>query len=238
MMIRSASIGFFVACIFALPFYASAENARVEAIGDKRFLMLAQEAPPPNMTWKAFGEVIETYLGVSAISNGAATTDRRYQCTELIHRFLREMYGLPSRIGLGLGHGKDLARGVGTRFANPTRSNGIITDYVIHLEYFEGGKSRFPPVVGSIVSMYFNRAGTGYGHVGIIRTLDRNDDGSVSGLLFDQHGSMHNTVGIPIQSDTVIFNSDGNGYWSGQVLSWKYNRKYPVIGWSSVVVTD
>ena len=212
-----------------------AQSAKIEEIDGKRFVVLQSEEPPETMFWGKFGDEIENYFGVSAKSNGDAIKNRSYQCTELIHRFLRDVYGLPSRIGMGLGHGKDLASGVGARFGNSTKANGLIKDYIIHLEYFENGFSLYPPVVGSIVSMHFSSTKKGYGHVGIIRTLSKQSDGTLRGFLFDQHGSIHKEVGIPIKPDTVVFNMDRNGVWRGNVESWKFQRSYPVIGWTNIV---
>lgn len=212
-----------------------AQVAKIEEIDGKRFVVLQSEEPPETMIWGKFGDEIENYFGVSAKSNGDAIINRSYQCTELIHRFLRDVYGIPSRIGMGLGHGKDLASGVGARFSNSTKANGLIKDYVIHLEYFENGIALYPPVVGSIVSMHFSSTMKGYGHVGIIRTLSKQSDDTLRGFLFDQHGSIHKEVGISIKPDTVVFEMDRNGTWRGNVLSWKYQRSYPVIGWASIV---
>ena len=209
----------------------------LKLINGKKFIVLTDEAPPKNMKWNQYGKVLESFHGVKAISNGSKNTNRKYQCTELIHRFLREIYGLPSYIELGLGNGKDLAYGISKKFAKPTRSIGLFSKYLVHLEYFESGKSKYPPVVGSIVSMHFNKDLNGYGHVGIIRTLVKNDDGSLTGFLFDQHGSMYKTVGVPIYADKVIFNKRENGHWIGTVYSQKFKRKYPIIGWASVIAS-
>jgi len=214
-----------------------AQSERIEEINGKVFLVLPDEEPPENMIWGAFGEEIERYFGVPAYSNGAAEDGKRkYQCTELIHRFLRVVYGIPTRIGMGLGHGRDLAKGIAGRFGDSHQARGLIEGYIIHLEYFENEKTAYPPVVGSIVSMHFNSRREGYGHVGIIRTMETHSDGSVSGFLFDQHGAIHKTVGLSIKPDKVVFRKDDNGIWSAQVESWKFKRYFPVIGWTNVVV--
>ena len=219
-------------------FYTSIIAADLKTINGKQFIVLADEAPAKNMKWHEYGEVLETFQGIKAFSNGSKNSNRKYQCTELIHRFLREVYGLPSYIELGLGDGKDLAFGISKKFAKPTQSIGIFSQYLIHLEYFESGTSEYPPVVGSIVSMHFNQDLKGYGHVGIIRTLVKNEDGSLTGFLFDQHGSMYKTVGVPIYADKVTFKKREDGHWTGTVYSQKFKRKYPVIGWSSVIARD
>lgn len=217
---------------------AQDKTPRVIAIHGKKFLCLAPEPAPENMIWGDFGSVVETYYGVTAYSNGARKNGRKYQCTELAHRFVSEIYGIPSRINQGMGHGKDLAKNMAIFHQSVIGTSDTLGGYFVSLENFENGKSIYPPMIGSVVSMYFDSRQTGYGHVAIIRDLKVNEEGILEATLFDQHGFAHMESGIPIQADRLLFEKDENGCWSGQVLSWKNNRKYPVTSWTNAVVVE
>jgi len=190
------------------------------------------------MVWGNFGSPIESYYGVVAYSNGARKSGRKYQCTELIHRFITEVYGISSSIYLGLGHGKYLAKNIAEYHKNSVGTSDTLQGFSIRLENFTNKKSIYPPVVGAIVSMYFDSQKKGYGHVGIIREIKINDEGNVEATLFDQHGFAHKESGIPILADRLIFEKDANGYWNGNVHSWKYDRLYPVISWTNPVIVE
>ncbi len=215
------------------------ENApRVVDIHGKRFLSLAPEPAPENLFWGQFGSVVESYYGVTAYSNGARRRGRIYQCTELVHRFITEIYGIPSRLNLGMGHGKDLAKNLAAYHRTVVGTSDTLNGYTVRLENFENAKSVYPPLTGSIVSMYFDSRKKGYGHVGIIRDMKINENGQLEATLFDQHGFAHIVSGIPIQADRLFFEKDEKGCWSGYVHSWKNNRQYPVISWTNPVVVE
>lgn len=211
---------------------------KVLTIEGKDFLCLNSESSPENMVWGNFGSPIESYYGVVAYSNGARKSGRKYQCTELIHRFITEVYGISSSIYLGLGHGKYLAKNIAEYHKNSVGTSDTLQGFSIRLENFTNKKSIYPPVVGAIVSMYFDSQKKGYGHVGIIREIKINDEGNVEATLFDQHGFAHKESGIPILADRLIFEKDANGYWNGNVHSWKYDRLYPVISWTNPVIVE
>ena len=208
----------------------------VVTVEGKKFLSLIPESAPENMLWGDFGSEIETFYGVVAYSNGARKTNRKYQCTELIHRFLTSVYGIPSSIELGLGHGKDLAKNIAKRFESTLGNSDSLGDYTIRLENFDNKQSIYPPVVGSIVSMHFNSKQTGYGHVAIIRNIIKNENGSLKATLFDQHGFIHKKANLQIQPDIIFFKKDSTGNWNGEVFSWLYKRRYPVVSWTNAVV--
>ena len=217
---------------------AQNNTLKVVDINGKKFLSLNPEPSPANMIWGDFGSKIESYYGVVAYSNGARKSGRKYQCTELIHRFITEIYGIQSSINLGLGHGKDLAKNIAIHYKSVIGTSDTLEGYSVRLENFENKKSIYPPVTGSIVSMYFNRNNTGYGHVAIIREIKVNEEGIVEATLFDQHGFAHKQAGIPIEADRLLFEKDAKGNWCGQVLSWKYDRKYAVISWTNPVIVE
>ena len=214
------------------------DTLTIVEVEGKSFLSLIPESPPDQMQWGNFGSVIESYYGVTAFSNGDKEKGRKYQCTELVHRFLTKVYGIPSRIGLGLGHGKDLARNLALSYQSKIGRSDTLGQFSIRLENYANGHSPYPPVVGSIVSMYFNKEKKGYGHVGIIRNISELEDGSLRATLFDQHGFIHKEVGISIQADQIFFSQNENGHWEGQVLSWKYQQHYPVVSWTNPVLNN
>ncbi len=47
-----------------------------------------------------YGKDFDTYMGVVAYGN---REKGKYQCTELVHRFFKNVYNVPTQIGLGLG---------------------------------------------------------------------------------------------------------------------------------------
>ena len=224
--------------LFCLPMVLQAQldEPRVVSIKGKKFLCLAAEPPPENMVWGTFGSEIESFYGVTAYSNGARKSGRKYQCTELVHRFLTEVYGIPSSINLGLGHGKFLAKSIADFHKSSIGTSNKLDGYSVRLENFQNRRSEFPPVVGAIVSMYFDSRQEGYGHVGIIREIKINDDGMLEATLFDQHGFAHQEENIPIKADRLLFEKDQFGNWNGHVWSWKYEKKYPVISWTNPVI--
>ena len=211
---------------------------KVVTVSEKEFLSLIPEQAPKNMIWGKYGSKIESFYDVVAYSNGAKKTNRKYQCTELIHRFLTKVYGIPSKIGMGLGHGKNLAKNIAKRYQSTLGKSNHLGSYTIQLENFDNKKSIYPPVVGSIVSMYFNSSKTGFGHVAIIRNITENEDGSLKATLFDQHGLIHKTDNMEIQPDVIFFKKDSTGNWNGQVYSWLYKKKYEVISWTNPVVVN
>ena len=226
--------------IFCFSTFSIAQNSelRVLSIRGKDFLCLASEPSPENMVWGEFGTQIESFYGVVAYSNGERQSGRKYQCTELIHRFLTDVYGIPSSINLGLGHGRYLAKNIAVFHKNAIGTSDTLGGYSVRLENFKNRYSVYPPVVGLIVSMHFDSQKKGYGHVGIIREIKINDDGMLEAILFDQHGFAHKESGIPIQADRLLFEKDRNGNWNGYVWSWKYEKKYPVVSWTNPVVVN
>ena len=97
----------------------------------ERFVELDGQPQPTELTWGEFGAPIASYYGVVAYAHGHDGDPRRenagglYQCTELVHRYLHDLYAIPTRIGLGLGNGVDLARKLADRFDGQTFTGGI-----------------------------------------------------------------------------------------------------------------
>ena len=158
-----------------------------------------------------------------------------YQCTELVHRYLRQTYAIPTRIGLGLGHGVDLARGVAERFGGGNWAGGVTGATPVTLRYFASGKDACRPMVGSVVSiaMPYDDGTPSPGHVAIIRDLAP-DSGALIATLFEQHGGSSLAPGDEVSAGQIRF-ARIDGAWTGAYLSTS-GRTFPVAGWTSVVV--
>ncbi len=206
-----------------------------------RFVELSPQPEPHTLTWREFGEPFASYHGIVAYAHGKDGDPRRenaqglYQCTELVHRYLNQTYAVPTRIGLGLGHGVDLARGVAERFGGETFTGGVTGDTPVTLRYFADGKDSCRPMVGSVVSiaMNYDDGTPSPGHVAIIRALEP-DSGELIATLFEQHGGSSLSPGDEISAGQIRF-SRVDGGWTGAFLS-QSGRTFPVEGWTSVVV--
>lgn len=232
-----------VVCASALGVRAQPEAPRysiVEECGARVVQLNAQRAPDRSR-WGDYGDVLETYYGVNAYSHGQdgdpGRTDGsgRYQCTELVHRYLRDVYAVPSRIGLGLGNGVDLAQGVARHWGRRSWTGGVTGATPVTLRYYANGAARCRPVVGSIVSIAIptRGGGRGLGHVAIIRALDE-DNGALRGVLFEQHGGADYAPDHVVRPGTVRFERDGDGVWRGTYTNDR-GGTYNVEGWTNIV---
>ncbi len=206
-----------------------------------RFVELAPQPKPESLTWGDFGAPFDAAFGVIAYAHGADGDTRRenaqglYQCTELVHRYLADAFGVPTRIGLGLGHGVDLAQGVAARFGDRTWVGGRITGATpVSLRYFKGGSSACPPLVGSVVSIAMpgDGGGRGYGHVAVIRALEADGADAMIATLFEQHGGGALQPGDVIGAGRIRLMRFGDT-WTGVFLSGG-GGTFPVEGWTNV----
>ena len=200
------------------------------------FVELSSQTEPASMRWGEFGDVVDAYYGVEAYSHGQESEPRRndgsgrYQCTELIHRYLRDVHRVPSRLGLGLGNGVDLAEGVATRWGASNWSGGPAGETPITLRYYPAGESLCRPMVGAIVSF---RMGDGPGHVAIIRAL-REENGALIATLFEQHGGASYDPDHVVYPGIVRFVRDEHGRWSG-IYTTDWGGTFAVKGWTNIV---
>lgn len=204
-----------------------------------RFLELAPQPEPATLVWGEFGAPFDAAFGVTAFAHGRIGDPRRenaqglYQCTELVHRYLRQTWGIPTRIGLGLGHGVDLARGLADRFGSETWAGGIASAPVT-LTYFANGRSACRPTVGGVVSiaMPYDDGAPSPGHVAVIRALHVESDTVLIATLFEQHGGDSLDPGDEIAPGRIRFERR-DGAWTGAFLS-QSARTFPVEGWTNV----
>lgn len=199
----------------------------------RTFLELPGSLATEDLIWTAYGEKFDTFFGVTAYSNGTKKDKRYYQCTELAHRFMREVYGIPTRLGMGLGHGNAVAQNVATHFSGTLGFTPRTAPHKINLQFFKNKTSQCRPVVGSVVSMDFGK----YGHVAVIRHLKTNDDGSLEGTLFEQHGATNKPVGTKMEAGKLVFKKTPSGNWSG---TWIVADKFQlgVVGWTNPTIVD
>lgn len=204
------------------------------------FVELTPQAEPRTYQWREFGQPVGSYMGVVAYAHGRDGDPRNenpqglYQCTELAHRYLRDVFGVPTRIGLGLGHGVDLARKVAQRFEGQSFYGGLTGDMPVQLEYFANGTSACRPTVGSVVSiaMPMPDGEATPGHVAIVRDLEA-DGLAYNATLFEQHGGATLQPGDEVPAGRVRFERI-DGAWVGAYQS-SSGRSFPVAGWTNIV---
>ena len=218
--------------VFALSSASAQEVTELSAIDScgTSFLELPGSQPGA-MKWESYCEEFHDYMGVPAYSNGGYTTSKCYQCTEVIPRFLKQVYGFEASYCSGYGNGNRTAAGIARTFEGVVASSAIIAPYQVRLQYMENGKSSCRPTIGSVISFELGKNG----HVAIVRDLKEKDDGSIEVTLFAQHGRMYNQVGSAIRPDKAFLRKDTHGNWVGTYIA-PTQKKYSVIGWTNPVI--
>jgi hypothetical protein len=179
-------------------------------------LEISPDMPTTPMIWKKYGEPFDHFLGVTAYSNKPNGRGGKFQCTELIHRFISNVYGLPTRIGLGLGNANVLAKNLEGFFKNKTGVFKNSSNKVV-LRYFENNRTLFPPTVGSIISL---KAGQ-FGHIAIVRKIETLDKDSLRAFLFEQHGELKFYEGQIKPIRKLDFNRGKEKYWNNpRAIGW------------------
>jgi len=119
-----------------------------------------------------YGNPFDEFRGVQAFANKIDTKNKKqsgkHQCTELVHRFYRKVYKIPTKIGIGLGHGKDLAKNLAQRF---------------DLRFYKN-RSETPPEEGSVLSI---KTKTVYGHVLIVKKVVKLSENKIRLHTFQQN---------------------------------------------------
>jgi hypothetical protein len=205
------------------------------------FVELSGQDEPQRVRWGSYGQTLDSFHGVEAYSQGQIDDGLRpasggYQCTELVHRFVRNVFALPSRIGMGLGDGVYLARGIAEHFGGQAWGGGSVGAPAVSPRYFEGGWSTQRPTVGAIfsVSIPSRSGGTGPGHVALIRSLHADGD-VLTGSVFEQHGFGSYPPEQKLRVGQVRFARAADSTWSGAYSSGP-NTAYPIVGWTNFSV--
>ncbi|GIL16815.1 MAG: hypothetical protein BroJett040_05660 [Oligoflexia bacterium] len=182
---------------------------------------LENPSPTSSLIWKKSGEVFDTFYDVPAYSN---TPGGKFQCTELVHRFMNKVYGIPTKIGIGLGHAEVLSKNMTDRFKKQVIQSPYLQNKPARLAYIENKCSSSAPVVGSMISLQYTK----WGHVGIVRDVKVIDENQIQITLFEQHGVASYQPGQKKPSTQIVLKKDSSGRWSGP----------NVIGWINVVANQ
>ena len=158
-----------------------------------------------------YEQPFDSYKGVIAYGNKKRG---KYQCTELVHRFFRTVYNVPTKIGLGLGHGKDLSLNLTKRANqfNPAVQTGS-QEIPLKFVFIDNGCSSQLPVAGSTISFSWRT----YGHVAIVRKVEMLTEEIALLHLFQQSGTR-----VLLEDSRHLIVKDHEGHWRGK----------DVIGWS------
>lgn len=168
-----------------------------------------------SVTWKAFGEEFDSFYGIPAYSN-QSTGGGKYQCTELVHRFMSGVFGVPTALGMGIGDGDVVAQNMTARFKNEILQNANTANKKARLAYIQNRCSSQPPVVGSLISIKYSNAG----HVAIIRDVKKVGD-QLELTLFEQHGIRRLAPGAEKVRTKIRLSKNADGTWSGdKVVGW------------------
>lgn len=178
------------------------------------------ESAPQSLTWAEYGKEFDNFMGIPAYSNksiGGGT----YQCTELVHRFMSGVFGVPTALGMGIGNGDQVAKGMSARFKDFVIQNKNTGNKKARLAHIENNCSAHAPVVGSLISIKYPNAG----HVAIIREVKNIDDKTKEITLFEQHGIRRLNPGAKKVPTKMTITKNPDGTWGGS----------RIVGWISVV---
>ena len=228
---KNLHIRLLVAGVMSLAPGAMAQEVSTSYDCGREFVTFENDAPQSAMIWADYGASFDKFLDVKAYSNGTSKARRPWQCTELVHRFVRKVYGFPSQLGLSMGHGKSLAAGIADHFDGKTSVSPAIAPYKVKLEHFENGTGECAPVVGSLISV---KVGS-FGHAGVLRSLKPVGWNRWEGRLFAQDGTPHSQLGATMGRDKVMFQKIGEDKWQGAWIS-ASGRVYDLSGWTNPVV--
>jgi hypothetical protein len=174
--------------------------------------------------WGKFGSPFDDYLGVIAYSNLADGQGGKFQCTELIHRFMKDIYGVPTRLGMGLGHAKDLAQNLAIKFPISVGSYGPVENKRIHFIFFPSACTSVEPSTGSLVSLQAGK----FGHIAVVRRVKKINNDEIRIELFEQHGELSFKIGQHKPIRGLTLRRTMGGIW--------YHPK--VIGWLVPIFSD
>lgn len=170
-----------------------------------------------NNTWKSHGVAYDKFMGVTAYAN---KRNGKFQCTEVTHRFLNDVFGVPTKVGNGMGHANVLTQNFAKTFGNDTFK---YKDQNIKMTLRQNGNSAEPPAVGSPINFQSGK----FGHIAIVRFVEVIDNNTVRVHLFEQHGFPKHKIGAKKEIRSIDFTKSANGKWSGervlgigQVLYW------------------
>jgi hypothetical protein len=126
--------------------------------------------------WQSPGVAYDQFMGVKAISNRYRG---QYQCTELAHRFIHDLLGVPTRVGNGLGNANVLVQNLYSRFGTRTYS---YKDKQVRLNFIHSKDE--PPAPGSLINFEIGK----FGHIAVVRYVEVLNENQLRVYLIEQHG--------------------------------------------------
>lgn len=161
-----------------------------------------------NNKWGKMNVAFDSSMGVSAFSNKKGG---KWQCTELVHRFLNKVYGVPTKIGNGMGHANILVQNLAGKFGASTfKFKNLDVQMVLRKD----GISAEPPAAGSVINFAIGK----FGHTAVVRYVEVVDENTVKAYLFEQHGFPSVKAGDNKPIRVITFNRSNEGQWSGERL--------------------
>lgn len=161
-----------------------------------------------NNKWQKMNVAFDNSMGVSAFSNKKGG---KWQCTELVHRFLKTVYGVPTKIGNGMGHANVLIQNLAEKFGESTfKFKNLDVQMVLRKD----GISVEPPAAGSVINFAIGK----FGHTAVVRYVEVVDTNTVKAYLFEQHGFPSVKVGDNKPIRVITFNRSDEGRWTGERL--------------------
>lgn len=173
------------------------------------------EALDRKNVWRHHGLEFDNFLGVRAFSNKAGGNGM-YQCTELVHRFLKNIYGIPTKIGNGMGNANKLIQNEFSVFGKNTYM--YRDEKPVKMKLLKAGLAKEPPAPSSAINFDIGKAG----HVAIVRYVEYVNDNTVYIYLFEQHGYPVLLAGQSSPIHKVKLIKSKEGFW--------YGEKTPGIG--------
>lgn len=156
--------------------------------------------------WGKMSVPFDKFMGVIAYSN---VKGGKWQCTEVAHRFLNNIYGVPTKVGNGLGHANKVVQNIYNTFGAKTYK---FQNLKVKMALHKNTLSSEPPAAGSIMNFDVGK----FGHVAVVRYTQVIDANTVEIYLFEQHGFPKNKVGEKKSIRSVTFNRSSDGTWVGE----------------------
>lgn len=171
--------------------------------------------------WQTSGIVFDIFHGIKAYGN---VRNGKYQCTELVHRFLNNIYGVPTKVGNGMGHAKYVLQNFKNRFGGETWMYSGKTPVKMNLH---GNKeSSEPPAPASVIN-FKGKTSKGAGHTAVVRYVEFISSSEVRVYLFEQHGFPELAPGEDSPIRSLVFKKSAEGTWGseyvmgiGQTVQW------------------
>lgn len=192
---------------------SSKRTSAIRSYYSRRTLLLSNKKSDINRInrWQKNGVAYDYFKNVPAYSN---RRNGRYQCTELVHRFFREVYRVPTRLGIGMGHASRLTQNIKRRFGGRLYE---INNNRYRMALLKNGRAQEPPAPGAAINFKIGK----FGHIAIVRYVKPISKSKVRVYLIEQHGFFFTNrkpgTRKPIRS--LLMTRSRSGTWSGGYTS-------------------